>query len=126
MNSRVEQSKGASSADLAKYAAAIVLVVAGVFAFYWFQAQLAAPVRSIIVALCVVGAAAVFLTTGKGHKTREFFSETRFEMRKVVWPTRQEAVRLTWIVIIAVAIISLILAGFDQIIQWLIRLVLRQ
>ncbi|VXB90907.1 Protein translocase subunit SecE [Luteimonas sp. 9C] len=126
LNSRVEQSKGASSTDLAKYAAAIVLVAAGVFAFYWFQAQLATPVRSIIVALCVVGAAAVFLTTDKGHRTRDFFSETRFEMRKVVWPTRQEAIRLTWIVIIAVAIISLILAGFDQIIQWLIRLILRQ
>ena len=126
LNSRVEQSKGASSTDLAKYLAAAALVVAGVFAFYWFQPQLATPVRSIIVALGIVGAVAVFLTTGKGHQTRDFFSETRFEMRKVVWPTRQEATRLTWIVIIAVAIISLVLAGFDQIIQWLIRLILRQ
>jgi preprotein translocase subunit SecE len=126
LNTRVEQSKGVSSTDLVRYAAAALLVVAGVFAFYWFQASLATPVRSIIVALCVVGATAVFLTTGKGHKARDFFSETRFEMRKVVWPTRQEAMRLTWIVIIAVAIISLLLAGFDQIIQWLIRLVLRQ
>ena len=48
------------------------------------------------------------------------------DRRKVVWPTRQEAIRLTWIVIIAVIIISLMLAGFDQVIQWLIRLVLRQ
>lgn len=126
LNSRVDQSKSASSTDLAKYAAALLLVVAGVFAFYWFQPQLATPVRSIIVALGIVGAVAVFLTTGKGHQTRDFFSETRFEMRKVVWPTRQEATRLTWIVIIAVAIISLVLAGFDQIIQWLIRLILRQ
>ena len=126
LNSRVEQSKGASSADLAKYVAAAALVVAGVFAFYWFQSQLATPVRSIIVAVGIVAAIAVFLTTAKGQQTREFFSETRFEMRKVVWPTRQEATRLTWIVIIAVAIISLILAGFDQVIQWLIRLILRQ
>ncbi len=126
LNSRVEHSKGASSADFAKYAAAALLVVAGVFAFYWFQAQMATPVRSIIVGLCVVGAAAIFLTTGKGHQTREFFSETRFEMRKVVWPTRQEAMRLTWIVIVAVILISLILAGFDRVIQWLIQLILRQ
>ncbi|MCD9028966.1 preprotein translocase subunit SecE [Luteimonas sp. BDR2-5] len=126
MNSRVEQSKSASSADLARYAAAVALVVVGVFAFYWFEAQLATPVRSIIVGLCVVGAAAVFLTTSKGHKTREFFSETRFEMRKVVWPTRQEAIRLTWVVIIAVIIISLLLAGFDKVIQFVIRLILRQ
>ncbi len=126
LNSRVEQSKGASSTDLAKYAAAVALVAAGVFAFYWFQPQLATVVRSVIVGLCLVGATAIFLTTDKGHRTRDFFSETRFELRKVVWPTRQEAIRLTWIVIIAVIIISLMLAGFDQVIQWLIRLVLRQ
>ncbi|WP_101924961.1 MULTISPECIES: preprotein translocase subunit SecE [Luteimonas] len=126
MNTRVEQSKSASSADLAKYAAAVLLVVAGIFAFYWFEAQLATPVRSIIVGLCLVGAVAVFLTTGKGHQAREFFSETRFEMRKVVWPTRQEAIRLTWVVIIAVIVISLMLAGFDKIIQWVIRFILRQ
>lgn len=126
LNSRVEQSKSASSTDIAKYAAAVALVVAGVFAFYWFEAQLPTVVRSILVGLCVVGAAAVFLTTGKGHKTREFFSETRFEMRKVVWPTRQEAIRLTWVVIIAVIVISLLLAGFDKIIQFVIRLILRQ
>ncbi|NYZ61695.1 preprotein translocase subunit SecE [Luteimonas deserti] len=126
MNSRVEHSKGASATDLAKYAGAVLLVIAGVFAFYWFQAQLATSVRSVIVGLCLVAAVAVFLTTAKGHRTREFFSETRFELRKVVWPTRQEAVRLTWVVIIAVILISLMLAGFDQVIQWLIRLVLRQ
>ena len=126
LNSRVEQSKSTSSADLAKYVGAVALVVAGIFAFYWFEMQLATPVRSIIVALCVAGAVAVFLTTAKGHKAREFVSETRFEMRKVVWPTRQEAIRLTWVVIIAVIIISLLLAGFDKIIQWVIRLILRQ
>ena len=126
LNSRVEQSKGGSSADFAKYVAAVALVVGGIFAFYWLQPQLATVVRSIIVGLCLVGAVAVFLTTTRGHKTREFFSETRFELRKVVWPTRQEAIRLTWIVIIAVILISLMLAGFDQVIQWLIRLVLRQ
>ena len=56
LNSRVEHSKGASQADFAKYAAAVLLVVAGVFAFYWFEAQLATVVRSVIVALCIVGA----------------------------------------------------------------------
>jgi len=44
----------------------------------------------------------------------------------VVWPTRQEAMRLTWIVIVAVILISLVLAGFDRVIQWLIQLILRQ
>ncbi|MDH5822115.1 preprotein translocase subunit SecE [Luteimonas sp. RD2P54] len=126
MNSRVEQPRGATSGDIVKYALALLLVVAGVFAFYWFDGQWPGPVRVIAVAAGVAAGAVVFLTSGKGAETREFLSETRFELRKVVWPTRQEAVRMSWIVIIAVVIISLILAAFDSVIQWLLRLFLGQ
>ena len=124
MNSRVEQSKSPSSADIVKYALAVLLVFAGVFAFYWFEGQWPGPVRMLGVVLGVVAGAAVFLTSGKGMQTREFLSETRFELRKVVWPTRQEAVRMTWVVVIAVVIIALIMSGYDAVIKWLLRLFL--
>ena len=51
----------------------------------------------------LVAGAVVFLTTAKGAQTREFLSESRFELRKVVWPTRQEAMRTTWVVMIVVS-----------------------
>jgi preprotein translocase subunit SecE len=63
----------------------------------------------------------VFLTSFKGAQTREFLSEARFELRKVVWPTRQEAGRATVMIIIAVIVISLILAGFDVVIQAVVK-----
>ena len=44
---------------------------------------------------------------------REFLIESRFELRKVVWPKRQEAMRMTWIVIAVVVVFSLLLAAFD-------------
>ena len=125
MNSRVEQSKTASAADIVKYAVSILLVVAGLFAFYWFSGQWPAFARILAVVAGVAAGAAVFMmSTAKGAQTREFFAETRFELRKVVWPTRQEAMRMTWVVIIAVIIIALVLAGFDTVIQWLLRLFL--
>ena len=124
MNSRVEQNKSASSADIVKYALAVLLVFAGVFAFYWFDGQWPGPVRMLAVALGVVAAAAVFLTSGKGMQTREFLSETRFELRKVVWPTRQEAMRMTWVVIIAVILFALVMSAYDAVIKWLLRLFL--
>ena len=68
----------------------------------------------------------VFMLTAKGAETREFLSESRFELRKVVWPTRQEAMRMTWVVVIVVIIIALLLAGFDTVIQWLVKLFLGQ
>ena len=125
MNSRADHSKGASSGgDIAKYAVAILLAVGGVVAFYWFENQWSNAVRVLAVVAGLAAALVVFLNTAKGLQTREFLSESRFELRKVVWPTRQEALRMTWIVMIVVVIISLMLAGFDFIIQWAIRLLL--
>mgnify|MGYP003296656893 FL=1 len=67
--------------------------------------------------LRLVAAAIVFLTTQKGGHTRGFLSEARFELRKVVWPTRQDAMRTTWVVIAVVILLSLVLAFFDVVIQ---------
>src|SRR5690606_18135677 len=102
MNSRVEQSRSASPADIAKYALAVALVVAGVFAFDWFDGQRPGWARALAGAGGGAAGGAGFLRgTLKGAQPREFPYETRFELRKVVWPTRQEAVRMTWVVIIA-------------------------
>lgn len=127
MNSKVVHHKsGASGADIVKYALALLLVAAGVAAFYWFAGQWPTPVRVLAVIGGLVLGAVVFMTTRKGAETREFLSEARFELRKVVWPTRQEALRTTWIVILMVIVISLILAGFDVVIQWAVKLLLGQ
>jgi preprotein translocase subunit SecE len=125
MNSKVAHSKsGASNADLAKYALAIVLAAAGLFAFYWFASQWALAVRGLAVAAGLVLGALVFMATAKGREVREFLGESRFELRKVVWPSRQQAMRTTWVVIAVVIAVSLILAGFDVVIQWAVKLVL--
>jgi len=125
LNSRVDQSRDAASpGDIAKYAVAVLLLVAGVFAFYWFEGTWPTAGRVLAVVGGVAAALVVFLTSAKGAQTREFLSEARFELRKVVWPTRQEALRMTWVVMIVVVIISLMLAGFDLVIQWVIRLLL--
>ena len=124
MNSRVEQSKSASASDVAMYVAAVLLVAAGVFAFYWFENQWSTGLRVGAVVGGLVAALVVFMLSSKGRQTREFLSESRFELRKVVWPTRQEAMRLTWVVAGVVIVISLILAGFDVIVRAAIKLLL--
>ena len=111
---------------MVKYALALLLVAAGVFVFYWFDGQWPGVARIGAVVAGLVAGAAVFMTSARGHQTREFLSESRFELRKVVWPTRQEATRMTWVVILVVVIIALLLAGFDQVIQWLVKLFLAQ
>ncbi len=125
MNSKVEQPGSASSGDIVKYALAVLLVAGGVAAYIYFD-KWAGGLRALAVVAGLVLGAVVFLTTAKGLQTREFLSESRFELRKVVWPTRQEAMRTTWVVMIAVAVLSLILAGFDLVIQFAVKLILGQ
>ena len=125
MNSKVAQSRTAASAgDIAKYALAIALAAAGVFAFYWFADQWPLAVRGLVVFGGLVLGALVFMATAKGREVREFLGEARFELRKVVWPSRQQAMRTTWVVIGVVVLVSLVLAGFDVVIQWLVKLLL--
>jgi len=64
------------------------------------------------------------MSSVKGAQTREFLSESRFELRKVVWPTRQETMRMTLVIFVVVVLISLLLAGFDWVIKGAVKLLL--
>ena len=117
MTSKTLPTPSNGAGDIAKYVLAILLAVDGLVAFYWFENQWPTGVRALAVVAGLVLGALVFMVTAKGAQTREFLSESRFELRKVVWPTRQETTRTMWVVVAAVIIISLILAAFDWVIQ---------
>ena len=59
-----------------------------------------------------------------GYKIQKFFQETIGELRKVSWPSRQEAIRLTQIVLIVIGIMSMILGGLDWIFARLFGIIL--
>ena len=120
MNSNVQQPNSANAGDIIKYVVALLLVAAGLFGYSWFS-DWAGSLRALLVVAGLLAGVGVFMLTAKGAQTREFLSESKFELRKVVWPTRQEALQTTWVVMIAVAVLSLILAGFDVVIQWAVK-----
>lgn len=109
-----------SSFDTVKWIIAIALLAAAVFGNYYYGEQLSVLVRAIAVVAIVVIAGFFAGTTDKGTRFRHFAKESRTEVRRVVWPTRQETVQTTLIVIVATAIVSLILWGMDAI---LVRIV---
>ncbi|UCF04368.1 MAG: preprotein translocase subunit SecE [bacterium] len=55
------------------------------------------------------------------EKIRNFFSETKIEMRKVTWPTREELKGSTKIVIIATFVVTIFIGMIDQILTLIIR-----
>ena len=54
-------------------------------------------------------------------KPAEFLKETRIEMKKVTWPTREEAVRYTIAIIIISLAVALFLGGLDFLFQWILN-----
>jgi preprotein translocase subunit SecE len=114
MNAKVEKKSlpQTSAADILKFIVAVLLLAAGVFGFYWFSAW-ATPLRGLLVAVGLVAALVVFALTATGRRALEFFGEARFELRKVVWPTRQESFRTTGVIIVVIMIMSMILAAID-------------
>ena len=124
MNTKVEQTAStASGGDIAKYALAVLLAAAGIVAFYWF-AQWPAPLRALLPLGGLIAAGAVFAFTTKGRATLEYLSEARFELRKVIWPSRQETVRATGVILVVVVIVSLLLGLIDFILGGGVKLLL--
>ncbi|AXI84319.1 preprotein translocase subunit SecE [Xylella taiwanensis] len=126
MKTKIEPTKiTALSGDIFKYFIASLLLVLGGFVWFLFEEAVhflmlgswATQLRGLAVMLVFAAAASVLMTTAKGRELREFLVESRFELRKVVWPTRHEAIRITWVVIVVITILSLLLGGFDFVIQ---------
>jgi preprotein translocase subunit SecE len=123
MNSSVEAN--AASLDIAKLAGAAFLLIVGIFAFYFF-ADYPAPLRVLGLLVISGGAAAIALQTAPGRALWQFIADARMEVRKVVWPTRQETIQTTLIVMAMVVVVGLVLWLFDTILMGILRLLTGQ
>jgi preprotein translocase subunit SecE len=100
--------------DTVKWIAAIVLLTGAVVGNYMYS-DMSVLVRAIGVVVAIGAALGVAATTEKGKTFIAFAKEARIEVRKVVWPTRQETTHTTFIVMIATVVMALILWGLDGI-----------
>ncbi|HET9032345.1 MAG TPA: preprotein translocase subunit SecE [Dokdonella sp.] len=120
MNAKLEQSESNSGLDLAKLSLSALLIAGGLFGFYYFSGQWPAAARVVALIIAFVAAGLVGATTHTGRSLRVFIAESQFELRKIVWPTRDEALRTTAVVILVVIVISLILGLIDLILKWVV------
>jgi preprotein translocase subunit SecE len=118
MNAKVEQA-GNSATDVAKLTLALIVIAAGVVAYYWFN-DLATWQRLFILLGGLILGGAIGFFTRAGQSLRVFLSESQFELRKVVWPTRQETMQTTLVIIVVVIILSLLLGLIDLFLKWAI------
>jgi preprotein translocase subunit SecE len=130
MNTQTEPAT--SVADIVKQVFAVVFVVAGVAAFYYFSTdhsyfkEVRLLYRVLGLVFIVLMALGMMLTTDVGRSVWSFVLESKQEVRKVVWPTREETMRTTLLVFAMVFIVSLILWLLDMFLFWGVRLLTGQ
>ena len=122
MNSKTEVNSG-GMLDNIILAVALIIVVGAMVAFYMFpdQSKLI-RVGGILVSVGI--ASAIAYQTAKGKQIWGFLQDSQIEVRKVVWPTRQETLQTTLIVILFVIFIALILWLLDMFLGWSIGAIL--
>ncbi len=119
MNAKVEQESGGSATDKLKLTLAVLIILAGLVGYYWFNASATWQRLLMLLGGLIVGGAVGYFTRS-GHALAEFFSESIFELRKVVWPTRQETIQTTLVIIVVVIILSILLGLIDVFLNWAI------
>jgi preprotein translocase subunit SecE len=120
------QAESVSNAfDTAKLVLAVILLIAGVGGFYYFSGE-SILYRALGVIGLSLGAAFIVFTTAPGKALWSFFKESRTEVRRMVWPTRQETVQTTLIVFALVFLVGLILWLLDMFLFWAMTFVTGQ
>jgi preprotein translocase subunit SecE len=108
-----------TGADKAKLAAAVVLLVAALVAFYALAKQ--GPVAQWAALLVLLaGSVAAFFTSESGKSLIAYGRDSSREVRKVVWPTRKEAMQLTGYVFAFVVVMALFLWLTDKTLEWVL------
>ncbi len=108
--------------DSFKLLLAIAVLIFGIVGFYYYEAE-SQLYRVLGVVFAVIVAIAISSTTNLGQNLIGFGREARMEVRKVVWPTRQETVQTTFMVIVAVIIIGIFLWLVDMLLAQAIQLI---
>ena len=115
MVSKTEQTS--SAIDTFKLMTAVLVLIAGVVGFYYFEEK-SQLLR--VLGMLAVGVVAFFIAASSepGRRGLGFVRDARVEVRKVVWPTRQETLQTTIAVLFMVLLVAIILWLIDMFLGW--------
>lgn len=123
MNAKAET--GPSILDTLKLVLAVAFLVGGIVGYYYYEDEsILLRVAGVLAGLAV--AAVLAMLTDKGRELWRFIQGSRIELRKVIWPTRQETFQTTLTVFVFVLILSIFFWGLDFFLLWASRLLTGQ
>jgi preprotein translocase subunit SecE len=115
-NTQVE----ATGFDSVKLLLALGIVVGAILGFYYLDAY--SQLLRVLGLLVLVGLAAfIVYRTAPGRTIWGFVTASKVEVRKVVWPSRQETVQTTLIVFVMVLVMGVVLWLFDMVLAAILK-----
>jgi len=116
----VQTPPSASAKDTALITLSVLVLFVGIGAFYWYEDR-ALALRIGMVVFGLVAAAGFAWLSWYGREFWQFALASRVELRKVVWPSRDETVKTTYVVFIFAIVMGLFFWGLDWVLTWLTR-----
>ena len=110
---------GGGLGDKVKITCAIVVILAGIFGFYFLAGQSSLVRIGVLVGGLVVGACFGWFSSS-GRSFVSFTRESVRETKKVVWPARNDAIRITGIVFGFVLLMAIFLWGADKVLEFVL------
>jgi preprotein translocase subunit SecE len=120
MTTQTETSQG-SALDTVKLLLAAAAIVGGLYSYYYFEFDLPLYVRVLFVLVGTGAGIAIGMLSSQGQRLWHFVQGSRVEIRKVVWPTKQETTQTAIAVLVFTLVMSVFFWLLDSGLLWLTR-----
>mgnify|MGYP003328722528 CR=1 FL=1 len=109
--------------DWLKWLVVAALVASAIYGNWYYSAE-SVLYRALALLAVFIVAGLFAIRTEKGAALLELAAGARTEWRKVVWPTKQERVQTTLMVVVVILIMAVVLWGIDSLLSWLASLIM--
>jgi preprotein translocase subunit SecE len=115
-----EQSSESGVLDILKLLIAAGALVGGLYGYYYYI-EVSLPLRVLMVLGGLAGGIGIAMTSTQGRRLWAFVQGARIEIRKVIWPTKQETTQTAIAVFVFTLVMALFFWGLDSFLLWLTR-----
>ena len=105
--------------DTIKLLIASVALIGGLYAYYYYEADLAQAIRVLMVLGGTIAGIGIAMTSVQGQRLWHFIQGSRVEIRKVIWPTKQETTQTAIAVFVFTLVMMLFFWILDTGLLWL-------
>jgi len=107
--------------DIIKLSVSAAALIGGLYAYYYYEPQIAQALRVLMVLAGTAAGIGIAMTSTQGQRLWHFIQGSRVEIRKVVWPTKQETTQTAIAVFVFTLVMSLFFWALDSGLLWLTR-----